>query len=93
MPMSKFPPELDAKWRFFWAIGERPKEVAETIPKVIPQSFPEWESRMNKWGNMMIEACFTAAEMAAIGLGLAADTFTSKMNLGPHLLAPTGSDL
>lgn len=93
MPMSKFPPELDAKWRFFWAIGERPKEVAENIPKVIPQQFPEWESKMNKWGNMMVEACFTAAEMAAIGMGLASDSFTSKMQLGPHLLSPTGSDL
>lgn len=93
MPQSKFPPDLDAKWRFFWAIGERPAEVAESIPKVIPASFVDWEKRMNKWGNMMIEACFTAGEMAAIGMGLQADTFTSRMRGGPHLLAPTGSDL
>jgi len=93
MPMSKFPPELDAKWRFFWAIGERPAEVADNIPKVIPTAFPEWEKRMNKWGNMMIEACFTAAEMAAIGMGLKPDVFTSRMLQGPHLLSPTGSDL
>ena len=70
MPLSKFPPDLDAKWRFFWAIGERPAEVAENIPKVIPSNFEDWEKRMNKWGNMMIEACFTAGEMAAIGMGL-----------------------
>jgi hypothetical protein len=31
--------------------------------------------------------------MAAIGMGLAQDAFTSKMTQGPHLLAPTGSDL
>jgi isopenicillin N synthase-like dioxygenase len=93
IPLSKFPPELDAKWRFFWAIGERPAEVAETIPRVIPSTFPDWEQKMNKWGNMMIEACLTAGEMAAIGMGLAADTFTSRMIGGPHLLAPTGSDL
>lgn len=48
---------------------------------------------MNKWGNMMIQACFTAAEMAAIGMGLPKETFTQKMQGGPHLLAPTGSDL
>lgn len=48
---------------------------------------------MDKWGNMMIDACFTAAEMAAIGMGLDNDAFTSKMTGGPHLLAPTGSDL
>lgn len=93
MPLSKFPPELDAKWRFFWAIGERPAEVAENIPKVVPTAFPEWEEKMNKWGNMMIQACFTAVEMAAMGLGLSPDTFTSKMKKGPHLLSPTGSDL
>lgn len=79
LPLSKFPPELDAKWRFFWAIGERPAEVADNIPKVIPSNFPDWETRMNKWGNMMIEACFTAGEMAALGMGLPRDIFTSRM--------------
>jgi hypothetical protein len=34
-----------------------------------------------------------AAAMAALGFGLPADAFTSRMALGPHLLAPTGSDL
>jgi isopenicillin N synthase-like dioxygenase len=92
-PLSKFPPELDAKWRFFWAIGDRPKEVADEIPKVIPKSFPDWEEKMNRWGNMMLESCFTAAEMAAVGLGLPQNAFTSKMEGGPHLLSPTGSDL
>lgn len=93
MPLSKFPPALDAKWRFFWAIGERPKEVASDIPQVIPEEFPEWEEKMNKWGNMMLNANFTCAEMCAVGLGLDKDTFTSRMTGGPHLLAPTGSDL
>lgn len=41
----------------------------------------------------MVDATFLAAEMAAIGMGLPKDIFTSKMNLGPHLLAPTASDL
>ena len=41
----------------------------------------------------MIDATFLAAEMAAVGMGLPKDIFTSKMNLGPHLLAPTASDL
>ena len=31
--------------------------------------------------------------MAAIGMGLDKDTFTSKMKQGPHLLAPTASDV
>ncbi|KAE8672153.1 Tetratricopeptide repeat-containing protein isoform 1 [Hibiscus syriacus] len=33
------------------------------------------------------------SEMAAIGFGLPTDAFTSLMKQGPHLLAPTGSDL
>jgi len=34
---------------------------------------------MDSWGTAMINGCLTVAEMAAIGLGLKADTFTSKM--------------
>lgn len=48
---------------------------------------------MNKWGDQMITADFLAAEMAAIGMGLDKDTFTSRMKGGPHLLAPTASDV
>lgn len=92
-PLSRFPPEYDAKWRFFWPIGERPEEIKNDIPKVYPKNFPDWEQKMDKWGNMMIEACKTAAEMAAIGMGLDKDTFSSRMEKGHHLLAPTGSDL
>jgi len=77
--MSKFPPELDAKWRFFWPIGDRPPELENDIPKVIPKDFPEWEKKMDTWGHMMVDAAFAAAEMAAVGMGLDAKTFTSKM--------------
>lgn len=48
---------------------------------------------MESWGRHMINGCLTVAEMCAIGLGIAPDTFTSKMKGGSHLLAPTGSDL
>ena len=41
----------------------------------------------------MINSTFLAAEMAAIGMGLPKDKFTKMMNLGPHLLAPTASDV
>ena len=37
------PPVHDAKWRFFWKIGERPKEIEDSIPQTIPKEFPEWE--------------------------------------------------
>ena len=31
-PLSVQPPVHDAKWRFFWKIGERPEEVKDEIP-------------------------------------------------------------
>lgn len=92
-PISECPPEFDAKWRFFWHIGDRPEERKAVYANVVPDDFPEWETKMNKWGNMMIEAVTTAAEMCAVGLGIEQTAFSEKMKLAPHLLAPTGSDL
>jgi len=48
---------------------------------------------MNKWGNFMINAALSAAEMAATGMGLEKNTFTDRMHHGAHLLAPTATDL
>jgi len=48
---------------------------------------------MNLWGFKMHDAVHIVAEMAAVGLGLPADSFTKRAELGPHLLAPTGTDL
>ena len=46
------------------------------------------------WGGKMTDALFTLAEMAAVGFKMPSkDAFTSRMLYGPHLLAPTGSDL
>lgn len=83
----------DAKWRFFWKIGDRPEEIKDEIPQTYPENFPNWEVQMDNWGYQMVNSTLLAAEMAAIGMGLEKDTFTSKMNQGPHLLAPTASDL
>ena len=55
--------------------------------------FQDWEEKMDGWGSRLLEAGRTAAEMAAIGMGLEKDTFTKRMEGGAHLLAPTGSDL
>jgi hypothetical protein len=83
----------DAKWRFFWPIGERPAEIRNDLPKTFPQNFPQWEEKMDCWGNHMVNAAETAVEMCAIGLGLPKTTFTDKMKLAPHLLSPTATDL
>ncbi|KAI9357336.1 hypothetical protein DFJ73DRAFT_789431 [Zopfochytrium polystomum] len=86
----------DPKWRFFWRIGEQPPTTE--FPRlnadpVIPAAFPQWEGEMNKWGSLMHDAVDTLAEMLAVGFGLPKDTFTSRAKYGPHLLAPTASDL
>ena len=59
-------------------------------PAVHPRGFPEWENVMNTWGNKMLTAVSTAAEMLALGFDLPANTFVEKMKCAPHLLAPTG---
>lgn len=95
-PLSPCPPEFDHKWRFFWRIGPHPKETQFPLlnmEPVIPAGFPLWAETMNRWGEKMTSALFTLAEMAAVGFGMSPDSFTSRMKYGPHLLAPTGSDL
>lgn len=52
----------------------------------------EWTDTMNMWGTKMLDALFTLSEMLAEGFLLAPDTFTSRMQNGPHLLAPTASN-
>ena len=39
------------------------------------------------------QAVTTCAEMASVGLGLPRDSISNLMHRGPHLLAPTASDL
>ncbi|XP_042479474.1 uncharacterized protein LOC122060450 [Macadamia integrifolia] len=86
----------DPKWRFMWRVGPRPSSTCFkelNSDPVIPEGFPEWKETMDSWGCKMISAVEAVAEMAAIGFELPRDAFTSLMYQGPHLLAPTGSDL
>ena len=92
-PLTLYPQAFDAKWRFFWPIGERPQSIENDLPKVIPENFPDWETKMDSWGTHMCNATITAAQMAAIGMGLEENTFSDRMHQGNHLLAPTASDL
>lgn len=89
-PLSPCPPEKDPKWRFFWRIGPSP-EITEfpslNMDPVIPPEFPQWREVMDGWGGKMKDACFTLAEMAAVGFHMPPDSFTQRMHFGPHLLA------
>ncbi|KAM0941486.1 putative isopenicillin N synthase [Dioscorea sansibarensis] len=86
----------DPKWRYMWRVGPRPSNTCFqelNSEPVIPEGFPDWQETMDLWGLKMISAIEVVAEMAATGFGLLKDAFTSLMKQGPHLLAPTGSDL
>ncbi|EQC35117.1 hypothetical protein SDRG_07351 [Saprolegnia diclina VS20] len=94
-PVTLCPPELDKKSRFFWRTGPRPPTTQFTelnAEPVVPTAFPEWEATMDMWGEKMLAAVHELVEMAAIGLGLEKDAFQKRMQHGPHLLAPTGSN-
>jgi len=92
-PMSPLKPVFDAKWRFMWKIGERPAGASDDFPQVMPADFPDWEAKMNKWGNKLIEAVKVISEMAAVGMDIPKTSFSKHLDGGAHLLAPTGSDL
>lgn len=95
-PLTECPPEKDHKSRFFWRIGSPPPSDQHrdlNMPPVVPKAFPNWADTMNGWGEKILGTVKTVSEMAAIGFGLPASTFTDKMNYAPHLLAPTGSNL
>ncbi|KAL1708793.1 hypothetical protein EV121DRAFT_287341 [Schizophyllum commune] len=90
----------DPKCRFFWRMGERPPYETQfpalNTPNVVPEAEPlksKWPATMDKWGTSMKHAVEGIAEMTAVGLGLSSDAFTSAGRYGPHLLAPTASDL
>jgi isopenicillin N synthase-like dioxygenase len=86
----------DAKWRYFHRIGERPDSTRFddlNCEPVIPDGFPNWTRVLDTWGSKLVASAFTTAEMLAVGLNLPKDSFTKLMRNGPHLLAPTASDL
>lgn len=95
-PLSECPPTHDAKWRFFWRVGQRPAATGFpqlNAPPVVPAALPQWPARMDSWGARLLAAAEGVAALAAAGFGLPLDAFTSRMACGPHLLAPTASDL
>ncbi|KAH9837008.1 Clavaminate synthase-like protein [Rhodofomes roseus] len=90
----------DPKCRFFWKMSEKPPyETAYpglNAPNVVPQADSirdRWTPIMEKWGTSMKNAVEDVGELVCIGLGLPRETFRDAGRYGPHLLAPTASDL
>ncbi|XP_012277611.1 uncharacterized protein LOC105698171 [Orussus abietinus] len=90
------PSRNDVKWRFLHRIGPRPTKTKFNelnCQPVCPAAIPNFTKLMDSWGNQLLAAAKTITEMIAVGYGLPKDTITNMMKYGPHLLAPTGSDL
>lgn len=88
----------DPKCRFFYKMSTTPPYETQfpslNMPNVIPSAFEDvWKPTLDKWGQAMKNAVEGVAEMTALGLGLDQHTFTQAGLYGPHLLAPTASDL
>lgn len=95
-PISPRKSRPDNKWRFFWRMNKQPahtKFPQHYSDNVVPPEFPQWSDVMNNWGGRMMDAQRSIAEMLAIGFNFPPDTFLKLIQNGPHLLAPTGSDL
>ncbi|KAK1756522.1 hypothetical protein QBC47DRAFT_413064 [Echria macrotheca] len=90
----------DPKCRFFWRMVEQPPyetkfpglNAANVTPEA-PGIRERWGKTMDQWGTSMKNAVEGLTEMTAVGLGLPAGTFKDAGRYGPHLLAPTASDL
>ncbi|KAF9459820.1 hypothetical protein BDZ94DRAFT_1198950 [Collybia nuda] len=90
----------DPKCRFFWKMIEKPPYQTQfpslNAANIIPQagSLKErWSPTMEQWGKSMKNAVASLAEMIAVGLDLPVETFREAGKYGPHILAPTASDL
>lgn len=90
----------DPKCRFFWKMSEKPPYETNypglNAPNVVPDDEElkaRWAPIMGAWGTSMKNAVQGLAQMAAVGMGLSRETFTDAAKYGPHLLAPTASDL
>ncbi|KAH8898336.1 Clavaminate synthase-like protein [Thozetella sp. PMI_491] len=90
----------DPKCRFFWRMVTKPPYEtrfpglnAENITPEASHIQERWPKTMNQWGTSMKQAVEGLTEMVAVGLGLPSGTFKEAGTYGPHLLAPTASDL
>ncbi|KAK4225166.1 hypothetical protein QBC38DRAFT_483631 [Podospora fimiseda] len=99
-PLDIMGHEPDPKCRFFWRMVEPPPYKtqfpglnADNIVPEAPHIKERWTPVMNQWGTSMKNAVEGLTQMAAVGLGLPANTFKDAGRYGPHLLAPTASDL
>lgn len=87
----------DPKCRFFHRMGVSPPSTSFptlSMPNVTPAAFAgRWESGMQAWGGQIKEAVEGVVEMLSVGLGVGQGALADAGKYGPHLLAPTATDL
>ncbi|KKA26000.1 hypothetical protein TD95_002724 [Thielaviopsis punctulata] len=90
----------DPKCRFFWRMGTPPPADTAFAQLNLANVRPahaavntRWDPAMHTWGSAMKAAVSQVARMLAVGLDLPEDAFVARGEYGPHLLAPTASDL
>lgn len=91
----------DPKWRYMWRIGRRNqsskyKELNSEV--VVPRAFRgEWETKMNNWGDKLMDTITKVTQMIETGLQTKHDVqsgyLLNALDGGAHILAPTGTDL
>ena len=88
------PASADVKWRFFWRLyAERSARSGAASPEsqVVPAGAPGWADAMDAWGYALLDTAKTVARLLALSYGLREDAFSSLLQDGRHLLAPTGA--
>ncbi|CDZ97746.1 Isopenicillin N synthase-like [Phaffia rhodozyma] len=88
----------DPKCRFFYRMAQIPpyqsKFSTAAMLNVVPQGFEDiWIDKCEAYGSLLKSAVEGLAEMSAIGFGLDKSIFLDAGKYGPHLLAPTATDL
>lgn len=64
------------------------------MQNVTPQAFAKtWEKDMEEWGNQIKSSVEGVTRMLSDGLGVGSETLLEAGKFGPHLLAPTATDL
>ncbi|KAL8292486.1 hypothetical protein RQP46_001098 [Phenoliferia psychrophenolica] len=89
--------KADPKARFFRRLGKTPPQTAFpalAMPNVVPGAFSGiWDDVWDSNGAQLQSAVATVVEMLEIGFGIAAGAIQAAGEYGPHLLAPTATNL
>lgn len=89
--------KADPKQRFFRRLGKTPPSTefaTLAMSNVVPAAFASsWDPIMDACGGQLQAGVHAVVEMLEVGLGLEKGRLSNAGEYGPHLLAPTATDL